>query len=286
MEKCNLCPRKCNVNRKEQKGFCGVNEEILIARAAPHYWEEPCISGQRGSGAVFFGGCNLRCCFCQNAKISRGAGKVYNVKQLADIFRELQSIGVHNINLVTPTHYTKQILSALDVFTPDIPVVWNSGGYESCDTIKSLEGRVQIFLPDFKYADSTLAKKYSAAEDYPRVALDAIKQMVKQTGKATFDDDGIMQKGVIIRHLVLPNNVDNSIKALKTLFDAFGNEVYYSIMAQYTPMASVKYDELGRGITQNEYDAVLDAAEQLGIEYGFTQELGSIGESFIPDFEV
>lgn len=285
MEKCNLCPRKCNVDRTAHKGFCGVKDEILIARAAPHYWEEPCISGEKGSGAIFFGGCNLRCCFCQNGKISRGAGKPHTVQGLADIFKNLQQQGVHNINLVTPTHYTIQILSALDIFKPDIPVVWNSGGYESVDTIKTLDGKIDIFLPDYKYADSALAKKYSAAQDYPTVALEAIKQMVKQTGKAVVED-GIMQRGVIIRHLVLPNATQQSIDALKVLFDNFGNDVYYSIMAQYTPMASVKYDELGRGITQDEYNAVLDAVEQLGIEYGFTQELGSIGESFIPDFEV
>lgn len=286
MEKCNICPRKCNLDRKTNKGYCKTNDEILIARAAPHYWEEPCISGQKGSGAIFFGGCNLGCVYCQNAKISKGAGRPHTVGQLADIFKKLQNNGVHNINLVTPTHYTNEILQALDIFTPQVPVVWNSSGYELVDTIKKLENKVQIFLPDFKYSDSTAAKKYSFAEDYPKIALDAIKQMVKQTGEAVIDDDGIMQKGVIIRHLVLPNNVENSIKALEMLFDAFGNTVYYSIMAQYTPMPDVKFDELKRSVTGEEYDAVLDVAERLGIENGFCQELGSIGESFIPDFEV
>lgn len=286
MEKCNLCPRKCNVDRSLQKGFCGTNLEILIARAAPHYWEEPCISGQKGSGAIFFGGCNLRCCYCQNAKISRGAGKPHTVGQLADVFENLQKQGVHNINLVTPTHYTNQIVSALDIFTPDIPVVWNSGGYDSVEAIKLLEGRVNIFLPDFKYANADIAKKYSAAEDYPAVAINAIKQMLKQTGKAKLDSDGIMQKGIIIRHLVLPDNTKHSIKALKLLFDNFGNDVYYSIMAQYTPMHNTPYKELCRTLTQQEYDEVLNAVEQLGIEYGYTQELEAIGESFIPDFEI
>lgn len=286
MEKCNICPRKCNLDRKTNKGYCKTNDEILIARAAPHYWEEPCISGQKGSGAVFFGGCNLGCVYCQNAKISKGAGRPHTVLQLADIFKKLQNNGVHNINLVTPTHYTNEVLRALDIFTPSVPVVWNSSGYELVDTIKKLENKVQIFLPDFKYSDSTVAKKYSFAEDYPKIALDAIKQMVKQTGEAVIDDDGIMQKGVIIRHLVLPNNTQNSIDALKILFENFGNEVYYSIMAQYTPMKNLPFSELERGITRQEYDAVLDAAENLGIENGFSQELGSVGESFIPDFEV
>ncbi len=286
MQKCNLCPRRCDAQRKTQKGFCKVTNDLLVARAAPHYWEEPCISGTQGSGAVFFGGCNLGCVYCQNAKISKGAGKAHTVLQLAKVFEKLQGQGVHNINLVTPTHYTKQILRALEIFKPSVPVVWNSSGYELPDTIKSLEDKVQIFLPDFKYSSRQLAKKYSFAEDYPSVAMDAIKQMAKQTGKAVFDADGIMQKGVIIRHLVLPNNTKNSIEALKMLFDNFGNEVYYSIMAQYTPMVNVPFEELRRGVTQDEYDEVLYAAEKLGIENGFTQELGSIGESFIPEFEI
>ena len=287
MAACIICPRRCGADReKGEIGFCKAGSDILIARAAPHYWEEPCISGTNGSGTVFFGGCSLRCCYCQNAKISRGAGKPHTVPQLDGIVRSLEEKGVHNINLVTPTHYTKQIVSALELYTPGIPVVWNSGGYDTVQTLKMLEGKVQIYLPDFKYADSQTAEKYSDAKDYPKVALAAIEEMVRQIGPAVLDGDGIMQRGVLIRHLVLPSHAKESMAALKMLFDRFGNDVYYSIMNQYTPMKGVPFFELSRTVTDREYDSVVDFAEKLGIENGYTQSGESVSESFIPDFEI
>ncbi len=285
---CMLCPRRCGADRENGRtGICGADSRIRIARAAPHYWEEPCISGTRGSGAVFFTGCPLGCVYCQNKAISSGgAGRVYSVGELARLFESLQAQGIHNINLVTPTHYTPQIVSALDEAHLRVPVVYNCSGYELPETLELLRGRVNIFLPDFKYADGTLAKRYSHAEDYPEVALAAIEKMLELVGEPKFDPDGMMTSGVIVRHMVLPNQTDNSMRALRMLRSCFGDSVLVSIMSQYTPMPNQPFEELARPVTDDEYELVLDYADHLGITSGFRQEGSAVGESFIPDFEV
>ncbi len=285
---CMLCPRRCGADRENGRvGACGADNVIRIARAAPHYWEEPCISGTKGSGTVFFTGCPLGCVYCQNKSISSGGvGRAYSVGELADLFLSLQAQGVHNINLVTPTHFTPQIAEALDKARLSVPVVYNCSGYELPETLEMLRGRVGIFLPDFKYADGALAKRYSRAEDYPEVALAAIEKMLELVGEPTFDTDGMMVSGVIVRHMVLPNHTDNSMKALRMLKKAFGDRLLVSIMSQYTPMPNLPFEELSRPVTSDEYELVLDYADHLGITSGFRQEGGAVGESFIPDFEV
>ena len=214
MANCNICPRKCNVDRSLKTGVCGVSDTLKIARAALHFWEEPCISGTKGSGTVFFSGCNMKCVFCQNYEISTGCfGKEITTARLREIYNELIEQGAHNINLVTPTHYAEKILESLE--NPiSVPVVYNSSGYDSVDTLKKFEGKVQIYLPDMKYAFSSLAKKYSLAPDYPERAKEAIREMFRQTGEAVFDDDGIMKKGVIIRHMMIPDNTDNTLDVI------------------------------------------------------------------------
>ena len=282
-----LCPRMCGADRDAgQRGVCGADSEMKIARIAPHFWEEPCISGKNGSGAIFFSGCTLRCVYCQNAKISRFcAGKSYSADELADKMVELEQIGVHNLNLVTPTHYLPQIVTSLDIARPKIPVVYNTSGYENADSLQMLDGKVQIFLPDYKYSSPTLAKRYSNAENYPQIAMRAIKKMVQLAGRPTFDSQGMMTGGVIVRHLVLPGCTDDSMKALRELHSAFGAYIIVSIMNQYTPMAGVP-QELSRTVSDDEYELVLDYADHLGIVNGFRQEGGAVGESFIPDFEI
>lgn len=286
VSKCMLCPRKCGADRENgELGVCSVSQTLKIARIAPHYWEEPCISGVNGSGAVFFSGCPLRCVYCQNREINSGAvGKEYTVDELAEQLKKLEASGVHNINLVTPTHYTPQIASVLEKARLHIPVVYNCGGYELPQTLALLKGKVQIYLPDFKYSDATLAQRYSFAADYPQVALNAIDCMLEQVGEPVFDGDGLMKSGVIVRHLVLPNHTDESMKAIRMLHERYGNQIYISIMNQYTPMPDVNVDELSRPVTDDEYALVLDYAEHLGVVNGFVQESGTVGESFIPPF--
>ena len=290
MKKCSLCPRNCGVNRLDgQKGFCGVDAEILVARAALHMWEEPCISGKEGSGAVFFSGCSLGCGFCQNNKISRGqTGKKITVEYLAELFFQLQGQGANNINLVTAGHFLPQVALALEnarVHGLKIPVVYNSSGYEKADTLKILEGLVDIYLPDFKYMDSELAGKYSHAPDYPQIAKDALKEMVQQVGTPEFDERGMMKKGVIVRHLLLPGHVKNSREVLKYLYETYGDRIYISIMNQYTPMPAMKDDpKLSRKVTDREYERLLDYALSLGLNNGFIQEGETAKESFIPEF--
>ena len=284
---CNLCPHNCGANRSQgQLGRCGVDDKIRVARIAPHYWEEPCISGKNGSGTVFFCGCSLGCSFCQNRQISRGgqAGREYTVEQLAQEMVALQNEGVHNINLVTPTHYVPQIAEALEMARLSVPVVYNTSGYEKVSTLKMLDGHVQIYLPDYKYHSPELAQKYSAAPDYPTVALDAIEYMIQKSGPNRFDEDGMMTSGVIIRHLVLPGCADDSMKALKSLRDRLGKDITISLMNQYTPMKNMA-PPLDRAVTDDEYELVLDYADFLGFRQGFRQEGGAVGESFIPDFE-
>lgn len=290
MKKCSLCPRNCGVNRLDgQKGFCGVDAEILVARAALHMWEEPCISGKEGSGAVFFSGCSLGCGFCQNNKISRGqTGKKITVEYLAELFFQLQGQGANNINLVTAGHFLPQVALALEnarAHGLKIPVVYNSSGYEKADTLKILEGLVDIYLPDFKYMDSELAGKYSHAPDYPQIAKDALKEMVQQVGTPEFDERGMMKKGVIVRHLLLPGHVKNSREVLKYLYETYGDRIYISIMNQYTPMPAMKDDpKLSRKVTDREYERLLDYALSLGLNNGFIQEGETAKESFIPEF--
>lgn len=290
MKKCSLCPRNCGVNRLDgQKGFCGVDAEILVARAALHMWEEPCISGKEGSGAVFFSGCSLGCGFCQNNKISRGqTGKKITVEYLAELFFQLQGQGANNINLVTAGHFLPQVALALEnarAHGLKIPVVYNSSGYEKADTLKILEGLVDIYLPDFKYMDSELAGKYSHAPDYPQIAKAALKEMVQQVGTPEFDERGMMKKGVIVRHLLLPGHVKNSREVLKYLYETYGDRIYISIMNQYTPMPAMKDDpKLSRKVTDREYERLLDYALSLGLNNGFIQEGETAKESFIPEF--
>lgn len=290
MKKCRLCPRNCGVNRLDgQKGFCGVDAEIVVARAALHMWEEPCISGKEGSGAVFFSGCSLGCGFCQNNKISRGqTGKRISVEYLAELFFQLREQGANNINLVTAGHFMPQVALALENARKHglkIPVVYNSSGYEKADSLKMLEGLVDIYLPDFKYMDPELAGKYSHAPDYPQIAKDALEEMVQQVGNPEFDERGMMKKGVIVRHLLLPGHVKNSREVLKYLYETYGDRIYISIMNQYTPMPAMKDDpKLSRKVTDREYERLLDYALSLGLNNGFIQEGETAKESFIPEF--
>lgn len=291
LKHCTLCPRSCKADRLSgRSGFCGADDKLYLARAALHFWEEPCISGEQGSGTVFFSGCNLRCVFCQNCDISRmDARKAVSVERLSEIFLELQQKGALNINLVTPTHYIPQIIAALDLAKKEgleLPVVYNTSGYESVEVLKCLEGYVQVYLPDFKYMSSELAKRYSSAYDYPEKVKLAIDEMMRQTGAAEFSEDGIIQKGVIVRHLVLPNHVDDSKEIVEYLYNRYGDDVFISIMNQYTPLKQVeKIPELNRKLTEEEYNEVVDFAIDIGVENGFIQEGETQSESFIPSFD-
>ena len=288
---CNLCPRKCNVKRKaladSGKGFCNMGENPVIARADLHFWEEPPISGENGSGTVFFTGCNLQCCYCQNEKISRGKfGKEITVDELRDIYCQLIEKGAHNINLVTGTHFVNAILESLSSPLP-VPVVYNCGGYESIETLKQLEGKIDIYIPDLKYTDNSLAQKYSKASDYFETATQAIKEMYNQTGDYVIDNDGIMKKGVIIRHLIIPGQLDNTKRAIDWVRDNFtGGQVLFSLMSQFTPISSCNIDELDRRLTQDEYDEIEQYLFDSGIEDGFMQELSSASEEYVPPFEL
>ena len=290
MKECRVCPRNCSVDRlSDQKGFCRAGAEIILARAALHMWEEPCISGKEGSGAVFFSGCSLGCKFCQNRQISRGqTGKKVTSDRLADIFLELQQQKANNINLVTAGHFLPQVAEAIEKSRNrglQIPVVYNSSGYEKSEMLKLLEGLVDIYLPDFKYMDPELAEKYSYARDYPEVAREALKEMVRQTGTPEFDRQGIMKKGVIVRHLLLPGHVKDSRRVLEYLLSTYGKEIYISLMNQYTPMPAMKDDpRLSRKVTDREYQRLIDYGIQLGLENGFIQEGETAKESFIPEF--
>jgi len=292
MEGCYLCPRDCGAKRgMGERGYCGETSEVRLARAALHFWEEPCISGERGSGTVFFTGCNLGCVFCQNRVISGGAvGKAVSVARLAEIFGELAEKGAHNLNLVTPTHYAPQIIEALRLAKRrgiTLPVVYNTGGYEKPETLQMLEGLVDIYLPDFKYMDSRLGKQYSGVEDYPEKAKAALEEMFRQAGEAKFDAGGMMEKGVIVRHLVLPSHAVDSRRVVQYLHQTYGDSIYISIMNQYTPVGEhPSMPELGRKVTQDEYGSVVDYALAIGVENGFIQEGGTAEESFIPAFSL
>ncbi len=291
MSACTLCPRECHVDRSSgKKGFCGMDGTIYLARAALHMWEEPCISGTKGSGAVFFSGCGLRCCFCQNHDIAIGSrGLAVSVERLGEIFLELKEKGAANINLVTGAHYVPQIIEALKLARMqgmDLPVVYNSSGYEKMETLKLLEGYVDIYLPDLKYMEPDLAQKFSHAPDYVERAKAAIKEMVRQSGSCQFGEDGYIRRGTIVRHLILPGHTKNSRKVLRYLHETYGEEIYISIMNQYTPVREFgEFKELNRKVTKREYEKVLDTAVEMGIQNGFIQEGETASESFIPEFD-
>ena len=292
LKKCNLCPRKCYVNRLEgELGFCNASKDIKIAKVTLHEWEEPCISGTLGSGTVFFSNCNLKCVFCQNHSISHeGTGKTVSINRLSEIFLEQQEKGAHNINLVTPTHYVPQIIEALKLSKSkglNIPILYNSNGYENIDTIKALRGFIDVYLPDLKYYKDKYAIKYSKAPNYFNTAGEVIAEMVSQVGEARFDDDGIIQKGVIIRHLMLPGLLFDSKKVIDFIYSTFKDSVYISLMNQYTPMhEAIKYPEISKPLNPNHYDALIDYCGNLGITKGFIQESGTSSTAFVPDFDL
>lgn len=290
-EVCRLCPRACGVNRvKGERGFCGMGAQPVVARAALHFWEEPCISGEKGSGTVFFSGCNLRCVFCQNQEISRGqAGKEISTDRLSEIFLELQDKGAHNINLVTGVLFIPSIAEALKQAKTkglQIPVVYNCGGYESVEALRLLEGLVDIYLPDFKYWTCDVAERYSHAKDYPDRAKTALGEMVRQVGEPVFSTEGILQKGVVVRHLLLPGQRKDAEAILDYLYGTYGDDIYISIMNQYTPMAQSIDKNLERKVTTYEYDKTIDFALNLGVKNGFMQEGNTASESFIPPFDL
>ena len=309
-ENCKLCPRECGVNRNEKKGICNSTNKCKIVRAALHFWEEPCISGTSGSGTIFFEGCSLGCVFCQNYEISDGKaehGVEVSVERLVDIFFELKEKGANNINFVTPTHFMPHIKQAILMAKErgfDLPFVYNTSGYEKVECIKELEGLIDVYLPDMKYADDTnytekiyltenmrcnqnIAKEYSRAIDYFEYAKDAIAEMYGQVGPPQFDENGIITKGVIVRHLILPNHTKNSMRVLEYIYNTYKYDIYISIMNQYTPVKTPRmeaYPKRQRAITKREYEKVLDYALEIGIKNAFIQEGETCKESFIPDF--
>ncbi|NMP36574.1 MAG: 4Fe-4S cluster-binding domain-containing protein [Clostridiales bacterium] len=293
---CTACPRRCGVKRplsapgsERVGGFCGVPVLPRAARAGLHLWEEPCISGERGSGTVFFSGCNLKCVFCQNREISTGLkGKEISCERLREIFFELIDKGAHNINLVTPSHFTRSIAEALEGGLP-VPVIYNTGAYDSVESLRMLEGKIQIYMPDFKYSDPDLALGYSSAPDYPEIAAAAIEEMFRQTGKYVADDDGMLKSGVLIRHLVLPGNVENTLGVIDRIASMFSpGDVLFSLMRQYTPCNSAecaKFPELTRSLTDEEYDRAEQYLFNSSIEDGFVQEAESADGQYIPCFD-
>jgi len=290
--KCNLCPRACNVDRDSGKtGYCKETSQVRVARTSLHQWEEPCITGQYGSGTVFFTGCNLKCIFCQNHNIAdNSVGQAFTVEELTDAFLRLQENNATNINLVTAGHFVKQVATALVLAKEKgltIPVVYNSSGYETVESLRLLEGLVDIYLPDLKYFSPEVSKNYANAEDYFEMAQKAIAEMVRQAGAPVFDEmTGNMQKGVIIRHLVLPGHTKDSMAVLDYVWQTYGNAVYISVMSQYTPVVHQEiYTNLNRKVTKREYGKVMDYLLSLGVENAFIQEGEAAKESFIPTFD-
>lgn len=285
-ENCRICPRECGVNRREKSGYCGAKDRAIVSLATLHFWEEPCISGDKGSGTVFFSGCNLRCNYCQNAEISRAlVGEPKTASELADIFLSLQNMSAHNVNLVTATPYLPTVIEALSKAKEKglkIPVVYNTGGYEKVEAVRALEGKVNVYLPDFKYVTGDLAKKYSQAEDYPSIVINAIDEMVRQVGAPRLEN-GIIKSGVIIRHLVLPGHKDEAQKVLRLIAERWGKDVFVSIMRQYTPDFATADCDLTRRVTSYEYNAVANEALRLCIN-GFTQSAESATKAYTPDF--
>ena len=290
LSSCMLCPRKCGVNRLNKNvGYCKQTDIIKIGRSALHFWEEPSISGEKGSGTVFFSGCNLGCVYCQNYKIStQNSGKNISINELSDIFLDLQNQNAHNINLVTPTHYIPQIIKALKIAKSNglnVPVVYNSGGYESVEALKMLDGLIDIYMPDFKYFDDKYSVKYSNAPRYSYYAKNAIDEMFSQVGKNKFDEKGIMKKGVIIRHMMLPGLLFDSKKIIDYIYTRYKDDVYISIMSQYTPMKWVEeYPQINKKVSQKYYQSVVDYALNLGVKNAYIQDGEAADESFIPEF--
>ncbi len=288
---CTRCPRRCNINRIEKKGYCGVSGEgVLLARAALHFWEEPCISGERGSGTVFFSGCSLHCVYCQNREISGGKiGKEVSIERLSGIFLELQEKGAHNINLVTPTHYAREIAEALKIARRNglkVPTVYNTGGYETEEAIYEMAEYIDIYLTDFKYMENDLAKDLSGAYDYPEVAAKALRAMTEVSKPAAFDENGMMKSGIIVRELLLPGHVKNTEKTVEYIYRTYGDRVWQSLMNQYTPVAECPgHPELSRKVTKREYEKLIDFALSLGVKNAFIQEGKTAEESFIPAFD-
>ena len=282
---CNLCPRNCNIDRTETRfGRCGVGALPKIARIAPHYDEEPTISGKNGAGTVFFSGCNLRCVYCQNYEISTmSKGRTITAYQLSEEYKRLENMGVHNIELVTPTHYVDAIIESLEIYRPSLPIIYNSSAYEKVGTLRRLEGLIDIYLPDLKYSDNALADRLSACPDYVETAAAAIDEMVRQCPD-TVTEDGLMKKGVIIRHLVLPSHVKNSIGVLKMIKEKWGPDITVSLMAQYMPAGKAgDHPDINRRLTKREYDKVLDKLIELGLD-GFAQELESADKKYVPEW--
>lgn len=288
---CGLCPRECGVNRLEgRRGFCGQTAGLKVARAALHMWEEPCISGTKGSGTVFFTGCHLGCVFCQNGQISRGgAGKEISVIRLAQIFIELQEKGAHNINLVTPTHFVPQIIEALRISRKmglHLPIVYNTGGFEKVDTLELLDGWVDVYLTDFKFMDVHLSGRYAHEEGYSFYAAKALEEMYRQTGAPVFDENGLMTKGIIVRHMVLPGQSMDSRQIIDFLYENYGDNIYVSLMNQYTPSGPLdKYPELQKRVKRQVYERLIQYTIRKGVENAYIQEGGTAKESFIPDFD-
>lgn len=287
IEECSICPRKCKVNRFKNVGFCKAKNTLKIALASLHQWEEPCISGAKGSGAIFFSYCNLRCVYCQNYEISRGYGKDVSVKRFSEICLELQQLGAHNINLVTPTHYVLQIIEGINIAKKrglNIPVVYNTSGYELVETVKSLEGIVDIYLTDLKYYDDLYAEKYSNAKNYFEIATKAIEEMFLQIGEPIIEE-GIMKKGIIVRILLLPGLVEDAKNIVKYLYDKYKDKIFISIMNQYTPVVETPYEELNKKVDIEDYNELVDYAYDLGVRNAFIQEDDASDTCFIPKFD-
>ncbi len=288
LENCMLCPRKCGINRYKEKGICGANSKIKLAYYSLHMWEEPPISGKNGSGTIFFSNCNMKCIYCQNKKISiDGYGKYISMKKLEEIMLELQKKGAHNINLVTPTHYVPQIASVLQKIKDKslkIPVVYNTSSYECVGTLMMMRNLVDIYLADLRYYDDDLAIKYSKCRDYFENATMAIDEMYRQVGEIKINDDGMLEKGVVVRVLILPGHVDDSKKIIEYLYKTYGNDIFISIMNQYTPVWKCKYSNLNRKVTEDEYNDVVNYAIDLGVVNAFVQEGEAADDSFIPKF--
>ena len=288
---CTLCPRLCGADRiNGELGYCRASAKIKIARSALHFWEEPCISGEHGSGTVFFSHCTLKCVFCQNYNIStENKGKIISVSKLADCFLDLQTQGANNINLVTPTHYVPLIIQALDIAKANgltLPILYNTSGYENAETIKALDGYIDIYMPDMKYFDNKYAVKYSNAPDYFNITKSAIHEMYNQVGKPVFDENGIMQKGMIIRHLMLPGLLFDTKKIIDYIYREYENNVYVSLMSQYTPLEHVKrFPEINKKLNPKHYNAMIDYCADLGMENVYIQDGEAASESFIPPFE-
>lgn len=283
---CDLCPRNCKINRDVSNGYCGVSNNIKIARAALHFWEEPIISGDKGSGTIFFSGCTLKCVYCQNFEISRGFGKEISVDRLVEIMKELEEKGANNINLVTPTHFVNQIIKALDIYRPNIPIVYNTSGYEKIETLKKLEGYVDVYLPDLKYSDNNLSQKYSKVSDYFKVATKAILEMKRQQPKDVIEN-GLMKKGVIVRHLVLPNAIQNTLGVLQWITNNLDKDSYISLMGQFIPYGEAKdIAELNRKIKPVEYKLAINKLLEKDFNNSFIQDIESASEDFIPSFDL